>query len=217
MRDRLTHRNSRSPIGSKPAMRGWIWAAVLILASAGFAASAKDVSDGPAGCDAKRVILVRAAFTMAERQTEAAVAFLAADPYHPHVRTWFGTASPEKVRARLVRTLERLRPERRPHWTCGSAESCGNRPVFAIANITRGSVNLCPMFFNARNEGADSRPGVIIHEASHLAAGTGDIAYGRSAAMALARKEPERAALNADNYEYFVEFLPPSAARPARR
>jgi len=32
------------------------------------------------------------------------------------------------------------------------------------------------------------------------------MAYGRNAA--LARKEPDRAALNADNYEYFVEFLP---------
>jgi len=43
------------------------------------------------------------------------------------------------------------------------------------------------------------------------------MAYGRSAALALARKEPDRAALNADNYEYFVEFLPERRAAPPGR
>ena len=155
------------------------------------------------------------AFTTAERRTEAALAFLDSDPYHPHVRTWFGSAPYPKVRARLGRTLDMLRAERRPPYLCGTAEGCGNRPIFAIAHLVRRTVTLCPMFFNARNEGADSRPGVIVHEVSHLAAGTGDMAYGRNAALALARKEPDRAALNADNYEYFVEFLP-ETGRAAR-
>ena len=170
------------------------------------------------GCDPKRVILVEHAFALAERHTEAALAFLDAEPYHEHVRSWFGTTPHPKIRVRLARTLELLRPERRPPVLCGTAESCGNRPIFAIANLTRRSVMLCPLFFNAQNEGADSRPGVMVHEMSHLAAGTGDMAYGRSAALALARKEPDRAALNADNYEYFVEFLPERrAAQPGRR
>jgi peptidyl-Lys metalloendopeptidase len=180
------------------------------------------VARGPAAaaanCDAKQMILIRHAFTVAERRTAAAVAFLDASPYHPHVREWFGTTPPPKIRVRLARTLELLRPERRPPHLCGTAEACGNRPVFAIANLVRRTVMLCPLFFQARNEGADSRPGVIVHEMTHLAAGTGDMAYGRSAALALARKEPDRAALNADNYEYFVEFLPDRvAARPAPR
>jgi hypothetical protein len=165
-------------------------------------------ADAPAGCDAKRVILVNNAFELAERRTEAALAFLTAQPDHAHVRTWFGTTAPAKVRVRLAQTLEGLRPANRAPWFCGTPESCGNRPVFAIANLTRRTINLCPIFFNARNEGADSRPGVIVHETSHLMARTVDIAYGRNAAMALARKEPDRAAVNADNYEYFVEFLP---------
>ena len=167
------------------------------------------------GCDAKRAILIQHAFTVAERRTEAALAFLDADPSHPHVREWFGTTAPQKIRARLARTRELLRPERRPPVICGTAETCGNRPIFAVANLVQRIVTLCPMFFNARNEGADSRPGVMVHEMTHLAAGTGDMAYGRAAALALARKEPDRAALNADNYEYFVEFLPEQgAARP---
>lgn len=182
------------------------------------AAPATPQATGLQGCDAKQTILVQHALTLAERRTEAALAFLDADPFHPHVRTWFGSAPHQKVRARLAVTLELLRPARRPPTICGTAESCGNRPVFAIAHLVRRTVTLCPMFFNARNEGADSRPGIMVHEMSHLAAGTGDMAYGRNAAMALARKEPDRAALNADNYEYFVEFLPESAAaRPGAR
>lgn len=193
----------------------WTILALLVLAAP---AVAKGPQESLAGCDPKQVILIQHAFALAERQTEAAIAFLDADPYHPHVRAWFGTAPYQKVRARLARTLDLLRPQRRPPALCGTAESCGNRPVFAIAHLVRRTVMLCPPFFNARNEGADSRPGIIVHEMTHLAAGTGDMAYGRSAALALARKEPDRAALNADNYEYFVEFLPErSAARPGRR
>lgn len=202
---------------SVTAPRPALWALLFLLLLA-VPAQAKGPQQAPVGCDAKRVLLVQHAFAVAERRTEAALAFLDADPNHPHVRTWFGNAPYPKVRARLARTLDLLRAERRPPYFCGTAEACGNRPVFAIANLVRRTVNLCPLFFNAQNEGADSRPGVMVHEMSHLAAGTGDMAYGRTAAMALARKEPDRAALNADNYEYFVEFLPErSAARPASR
>jgi peptidyl-Lys metalloendopeptidase len=182
------------------------------------AALGKGPAPEAASCDAKQMILIQHAFNVAERRTAAAIAFLDAAPYHPHVREWFGTTPPPKVRVRLARTQELLRPERRPPHICGTAEACGNRPVFAIANLVRRTVMLCPLFFQARNEGADSRPGVIVHEMTHLAAGTGDMAYGRSAALALARKQPDRAALNADNYEYFVEFLPDrAAALPAPR
>ena len=158
-------------------------------------------------CDAKQTILIRAAFVQAERDTAAAIAFLDANPGHEHVRTWLGAGHTGKARARLAATLERLRPNRHPPWNC-NPQICGGRAVFGIANLARGTITLCPLFFNARNEGFDSRPGVIVHEVSHIAAGTLDIAYGRTAALALARKQPDRAAINADNLEYFVETLP---------
>jgi hypothetical protein len=192
--------------------------ALIALTLAGPAAAKPLAPPPPLACDAKQEILVQHAFTLAEQRAEAALAFLDINPDHPHVREWFGAAPHSKVRARLARTVEMLRPARRAPHLCGTAEACGNRPVFAIANLSRRVVMLCPMFFNARNEGADSRPGIMVHETSHLAAGTADMAYGRAAALALARKEPDRAALNADNYEYFVEFLPEtSAARPGAR
>lgn len=198
----------------RPIPLAWALLALLVAAPSAWA---KAPQEALAGCDPKREILIQHAFTVAERRTEAALAFLDAEPYHPHVREWFGTAPHQKIRARLARTRDLLRAERRPPVLCGTAEACGNRPVFAVANLVRRTVTLCPLFFNARNEGQDSRPGVIVHEMTHLGAGTGDMAYGRTAALALARKEPDRAGLNADNFEYFVEFLPErSAARPGR-
>lgn len=217
MADHPQSRRSVRPASVTSSLRARAAVTLLLLLMSGCAAVAKGPNDAPAGCDAKRVTIVRHAFVLAERQTQAALAFLDATPDHAHVRTWFGTTAPAKIRIRLAQTLERLRPARHAPWFCGSPESCGNRPIFAIANLTRGTINLCPMFFNARNEGGDSRPGVLVHETSHLAAGTTDIVYGQAAARALALKQPERAAVNADNYEYFVEFLPDWAAPPAGR
>jgi hypothetical protein len=57
-------------------------------------------------------------------------------------------------------------------------------------------------------DGTDSRWGILIHEASHLAANTRDHAYRPNGALMLAKENPARAAENADNYEYFVETLP---------
>jgi len=189
---------------------------LIFLVTLGGCALAKGPQQAPQqatqDCDAKQSILIRGAFIQAERDTAAAIAFLDANPNHEHVRTWLGAGDTGKARARLVATLERLRPGRHPPWNC-SPQLCGGRSVFGIASLTRGTITLCPMFFNALNEGFDSRPGIIVHEVSHLAAGTQDIAYGRTAAMALARKQPDRAGINADNLEYFVEMLP----GPARR
>ena len=47
----------------------------------------------------------------------------------------------------------------------------------------------------------------MIHELSHLAAHTQDHAYSRPNARMLAMKQSNRAANNADSYEYFCETL----------
>ena len=44
----------------------------------------------------------------------------------------------------------------------------------AFASVPRSIIGLCPAFFRARMEGFDTRWGVLVHEASHLAAGTQD-------------------------------------------
>ncbi len=72
-------------------------------------------------------------------------------------------------------------------------------------------------FFDLGTSGADSRAGVIIHEASHLSAvsdvvdsdvtGDNEADYGIENAEQLARVDADRARSTADNYQYFAEDL----------
>jgi hypothetical protein len=71
-------------------------------------------------------------------------------------------------------------------------------------------IGVCPLFFRAGMQGTGTRWGILVHEATHVAAETHDHAYGRAASLALARTDGPRAAENADNYQFFVEGL----ARP---
>lgn len=52
--------------------------------------------------------------------------------------------------------------------------------------------------------GLDSKVGTIIHELAHSAAYVDDIAYGAYACKQLVNSDPAGAAMNADNYTYFV-------------
>ncbi len=60
-------------------------------------------------------------------------------------------------------------------------------------------------FWNAPLRGRDSRGGTIVHELSHEESGTDDHKYGAAKAEALAKTDPDKAASNADNWEYFAE------------
>jgi RHS repeat-associated protein len=64
-------------------------------------------------------------------------------------------------------------------------------------------------FFDAPDEGLNSKPGAFVHEASHFrnTVGTKDYYYGIEDALGLAHSDSEKAKMNADNYEYFVESM----------
>ncbi|HRE88510.1 MAG TPA: M35 family metallopeptidase [Myxococcota bacterium] len=53
--------------------------------------------------------------------------------------------------------------------------------------------------------GKNSQAGTIIHELTHRLHGTKDHGYGTGNCKGFAKKEPEKATTNADNYEYFCE------------
>ncbi len=160
---------------------------------------------GPACVPVHRQAL-EAAMAEARPRLVEAIAFLRARPDHPHVQRWFGTAPRRDILARFARIAARLGTLEGLKLACNDRRECG--PAFAYTVRQANLLGLCPRFFGARAEGYDSRWGVLIHEASHLAAGTSDHAYGRNSAAHLARVDPARAASNADNYEYFVETLP---------
>ena len=72
------------------------------------------------------------------------------------------------------------------------------------------NIYLCQAFWSAPLSGTDSKAGTLIHEMSHfdVVAGTDDLAYGQTAARALADDDPAGAIRNADSHEYFAENTP---------
>ncbi|MBQ7081323.1 MAG: DUF4157 domain-containing protein [Fibrobacter sp.] len=66
-------------------------------------------------------------------------------------------------------------------------------------------IRLCAGYRMARDNGIDSKPGVLIHETSHMALKTEDHEYGISRCKKLAKKNPAKAFENADSYEYAAE------------
>lgn len=160
---------------------------------------------GPACLPAHRQVFTEAVAT-ARREVDAALVILRDQPDHPEVQRWFGTAPREEVRHRLKLIAAWFIEQRIQRLECNDPPSCkDSRMAYAAAG--RALLGLCPAFFRASMTGFDSRWGILVHEVSHLVAGTRDHAYGRRASMALAQSDPARAAENADNYEYFVETL----------
>lgn len=60
-------------------------------------------------------------------------------------------------------------------------------------------------FWGAPLRGRDSRGGTVVHELSHEEAATDDHKYGSAKAELLARNDPDKAASNGDNWEFFAE------------
>ena len=70
-----------------------------------------------------------------------------------------------------------------------------------------GKIRLCKGYRSAREDNhIDSKPGVLIHETSHLALRTGDYVYGETDCENLAQTRPDLALANADSYEYAAEL-----------
>ncbi|MGG5822159.1 M35 family metallopeptidase [Falsiroseomonas sp. HW251] len=160
---------------------------------------------GPACLPSHRQVFTDAVAT-ARRHVTAALVVLRDQPDHPEVQRWFGNAPRDEVRGRLKMVAAWFIEQQVQRLECNDPPACkDSRMAYAAAG--RGLLGLCPAFFRASLTGFDSRWGILVHEVSHLVAGTRDHAYGRRAALALATNEPGRAAENADNYEYFVETL----------
>lgn len=160
-----------------------------------------------AACTADQRAMVEEARDLAQQRSAEAARLVATQPDHPHIRRWFGDAPRAEIADRLHRTAAQLSRPASMKVLCNDLGPCeGGNMAFARPGL--GIIGLCPVFFRASMKGVDSRWGILLHEASHLAADTDDYAYGPTAALILAKDDPWRAARNADNLEYFVETLP---------
>jgi peptidyl-Lys metalloendopeptidase len=88
--------------------------------------------------------------------------------------------------------------------------------AYTLPITNPNTIYLCDGFWNAGNVPGrfDSRSGTLIHEMSHLKAGTSDFAYGTTNCRDLATNNPANAIANADNYEYYAEDLNAKAKTP---
>ena len=205
-----------------PRGLGFVLAALLLLAGYGMPAAAGEqrfaapqatslsltkAAPSNAACTADQRAMVEEARHLAQQRTADAAQLVAAQPDHPHIRRWFGDAPRAEIADRLQRTAAQLGRPESMKVLCNDLGPCeGGNMAFARPGL--GIIGLCPAFFRASMKGVDSRWGILLHEASHLAANTDDYAYGPTAALILAKDDPRRAARNADNLEYFVETLP---------
>lgn len=150
----------------------------------------------------------------------AFVAIVRSMPLADHVlwRKWFGkpyTRKPFNQEYNLVETVyakmgKFMREEKiffRLHATIDV------KNVVAFTTLGSDEIYLCDEYFNAPQIGTDSMMGIIIHEMSHAVAYTEDVSiegveqYGKDCCKKLAKKHPELARNNADNFEYFSEDL----------
>jgi hypothetical protein len=179
-----------------------------------------------AACTPQQVATVNAALVEARARIAAAIRLLQERPDHPHLRLWFGSAPPGAVLNVLQRIGTRLASTAGFELHCNDPASCTGRVTAYARALTRtlldargrpaasyrldeGQVlGVCPAFFRAGMGAGGTRWGILLHEATHFAAETRDHAYGRAAALALARENGALAVENADNYMLFVETLP---------
>ncbi|CAE6503069.1 unnamed protein product [Rhizoctonia solani] len=121
--------------------------------------------------------------------------------------TWFGALADNRteiVKGHFVNLTDKIDQFQ---FDC----SCDKADTFAYVYPTRfPTVYLCGAFWKAPTNGTDSKGGTIVHEGTHFVniGGTDDYAYGQSGAKSLAKSDPDRAIMNADSHEYFVENNP---------
>lgn len=194
-----------------PTLVGVLLAAMLMPAMAqGFKPGAAPQKPGlqapTGGCSPQEAQQVEAAFVEATRLTRNAIQALDRNPELPEFRRWFGAGPTAPVRRNLVLIADYLSARRPPQIACNPPASCP-RGRFAYTMTQSGAMGFCELFFRARQDGFDTAAGIVIHEVSHAAARTRDVAYSVRGAAVLAKEDPASAAVNADNYEYFVESL----------
>lgn len=80
-----------------------------------------------------------------------------------------------------------------------------DKGVFAYTFFRSTYLYLCDGYFAAPTTGSDSKVGTLVHELTHAVGETEDYEYGEAACQNLALNDPQRAIMNADNYEYFTE------------
>ena len=165
------------------------------------------------GCSNTRITQVSTALSSSESYASNALNYLNAGTRGARYTTWFGTynATRYSTARSHFSAISNAVSTQALAFDCSTCPTTSNASAYAYVYANQPyRVYLCNAFWAAPNTGTDSRAGTIIHEVSHftVVAGTGDYAYGQSAARSLASSNPARAVANADSHEYFAENTP---------
>lgn len=115
---------------------------------------------------------------------------------------WFGTSSASALKPHYT-AINNAFANQNVTYDCG----CKKRYYAYVYANQPYKIYVCSVFWQTTDMGRDSRAGTLVHEMSHftVVVGTSDYVYGATGAHNLALTDPAKAAMNADNHEYFAE------------
>ena len=165
-------------------------------------------STGFSGCTSTRQTQLLSARDSAYNYAVNSLNYLNAGTVGPRYTTWFGKYSSSNygtVRSNFSKISSAMN-NASVTFNC----SCTDSAYAYVYSNQPYTIYLCNAFWSAPSTGTDSKAGTLVHEMSHftVVAGTGDYAYGQTAAKRLATSNPKRAIKNADSHEYFAENTP---------
>ena len=168
-----------------------------------------NASIGYVSCSTTRKNALPSALSQALSYATNAYNYTNAGTHGARYTTWFGTYSAANLSTAKshYNNIKNALGTQNIVFDC----SCTDSGTYAYVYPDQPyKIYLCGAFWSAPNAGTDSRGGTIVHETSHftVTAGTDDLAYGQTAAKALAKKSPTKALHNADTHEYFSENNP---------
>lgn len=131
--------------------------------------------------------------------TVAAIASLKNDAAY---LDWFGTHSAARFK-KVKDTYTTVRDIMDAKTFTYNLTGTGCKPGwFAYTYKGTTTIWLCGGFWNAPENGTDSKAGTVLHEHTHASASTDDLKYGQAACRQLAKDDPDSAIKNADSFEY---------------
>jgi len=131
-----------------------------------------------------------------------ALASLANDAQY---KEWFGTHTSARL-DKVKNSYEKIKSRMDSTTFTYDLTGTGCKPrTYAYTYKGGTTIWMCDLFWTAPAMGTDSKAGTVVHEHSHASARTDDIVYGQAKARNLASTDPDKAIINADNYEYYAK------------
>lgn len=122
---------------------------------------------------------------------------------------WFGDTKPQS-RQFVFRNVAKIAQLNARYTRANFAPAAPDTKASVVAYVHKSDMNtifLGKAWFGLSAFGMDSRAGTLIHEMSHLVGNTGDYEYSPRKCLILARTNPAKAQANADNYQFYAEFV----------